>query len=111
MKTLENTTSQEVKDNSTRELNVKAKNDAKTDTKKVSKKPETKPTVKKEPKVRAESMENLAIRLRKEKADEKTIESAFVKAYKAKGIVEIKFIRPRVAIYLKIADKTIANAK
>jgi hypothetical protein len=59
-------------------------------------------------KVRAESMENLAIRLRNEKADEKAILSAFVAAYKLKGIQDISFIKPRLKIYLKIADKAIA---
>src|ERR1035437_6024132 len=39
-------------------------------------------------KVKAESMENLAMRLRKEKADEKAILSAFVTAYKVKGILD-----------------------
>lgn len=59
-------------------------------------------------KARAESMEDLAMRLRKEQADEKTIMSAFVTAYKAKGKQDIAFIKPRVTIYLKIADKRIA---
>lgn len=60
-------------------------------------------------KVKAESMENLAMRLRKQKADEKVILSAFVAAYKVKGIQDINFIKPRLTIYLKIADKRIAT--
>lgn len=59
-------------------------------------------------KKRAESMEDLAMRLRKEKADEKAILSAFVKAYAVKGIQDINFIKSRLTIYLKIADKRIA---
>lgn len=78
---------------------------------KETKKPETKPTVKKEKKVRAESMEGLALRLRKEKANEATILKAFTAAYKVKGQTDVKFIKPRIVIYLKIADKAIANAK
>jgi len=59
-------------------------------------------------KARAESMENLAMRLRKERASEETILSAFVLAYKLKGIQDINFIKLRLKIYLKIADKRIA---
>jgi len=70
-----------------------------------------KPTIKKVTKVRAESMEGLALRLRKEKANEATILKAFTVAYKAKGQADVKFIKPRVAIYLKIADKAIAASK
>lgn len=59
-------------------------------------------------KVRTESMENLAMRLRKEKASEEAILSSFIQAYKVKGTQDIAFIKPRVTIYMKIADKAIA---
>lgn len=74
-------------------------------------KPETKTTVKKEPKLRTESMEKLGERLRKEKATEDTIKKAFTSAYKVKGIVDKAFIEKRITIYMKIADKHLANAK
>lgn len=111
------TTSSKDNDVVTRTLNAKAKIAAKADIAKEQRTVNTitkelpKPVVKKVTKVRTESMENLALRLRKEKADEGKIESAFKSAYKAKGIVDIKFITLRVAIYLKIADKAIANTK
>ncbi len=58
-----------------------------------------------------ESMEALALRLRKAKANEATILKAFTVAYKAKGQTDVKFIKPRVAIYLKIADNAITASK
>jgi hypothetical protein len=68
---------------------------------------EVKPKVEK---ARAESMEALGSRLLKEKADDKAIQSAFVKAYKVKGITDTAFIEKRVKIYMHIAEKR-ATAK
>lgn len=69
-------------------------------------------TAVKEPKkVKApiESMEALAVRLIKEKATAETVKLAFITAYKLKGKTDIKFIEPRITIYLKIANKQLAK--
>lgn len=110
MKTLENTMTQEVKDNSTRELNAKAKNVAKEDIKADSK-TETKPVVKKETKPRAESNEALGERLLKEKASQEQILKEFSAVYKSKaGVTDKVFVAARAMIYMKIAKKR-AEAK
>jgi hypothetical protein len=64
--------------------------------------------VKKDKTARPLSMEHLADQLRATNADAAAIESAFIAAYKVKGIEEITFIRKRIEIYLKISDKRIA---
>lgn len=56
------------------------------------------------------SMEQLALNLLTVKASEKTIISAFVKAYKGKGKMDRKFVTVRIKIYMKIADKNYAAA-
>lgn len=56
------------------------------------------------------SMEKLGDKLRAENATPEQIESAFVEAYKPKGVQDINFIKGRIEIYLKIADKRIAQA-
>ena len=51
-----------------------------------------------------ESMQEIADRLLKAKADPKTIKQEFVKAYKdRKSITDLDFIKKRITIYMKIA--------
>jgi len=133
MKNLESTQTQEVKDNATRELNVKAKNVAKEDIKKDAEvkefdvdknaigvkqhnkpnksaepsKPTTVPTTSK----KGESNEAIGERLLKEKANEATILATFLKVYKTKSnITDKAFVQARANIYMKIAKKR-AEAK
>jgi hypothetical protein len=56
-----------------------------------------------------ESNEKLAVRLLKEKADDKAILASFTKVYKEKGIVDKTFIAKRASIYMEIAKKKVAK--
>ena len=73
---------------------------------KVTAKKTDKPAAKKEPKVRAESNVHIGERLLKEKANDATILSTFLKVYKdKKDITDKKFVQARANIYMAIAVK------